>query len=318
MLTVTVVIPAHNAAAYLADALRSVAAQTRAAAEVIVVDDRSTDETAAVARQWGARVLATSVNSGPSAARNLGIRAATSDLIAFLDADDFWDAGHLATVAGLLDAHRGAVLANSRCRFFGAWSGRTEPRGDDAVPHQVYVRLLADNIVAQTTVVARRDALLDAGGYHEGVRYSEDYALWMRMARTHDFVFSHEITGNYRFHAAQATRDLPALVTGLWAAREREYAWLVAQDDSALVSEATAVLRRAFATDAREAWNRPDRVVLERVLAAEAWLPGAAPIARSWRRRVAVLWPFWSALKRARHSVRRRSASARDTRAGGR
>lgn len=307
MLTVAVVIPAHNAEAYLADALRSVAAQTRDAAELIVVDDQSTDATAAVAREWGATVLTTPVNAGPSAARNLGIRAAASDLIAFLDADDFWNAGHLATLTGLLERFPEAVLANSRCRYFGAWSGETKPLVDEAVPQHLYLRLLAENLVAQTTTVARRAALLAAGGYDEDLRYSEDYALWLRMARAHPFVFSHQVTGNYRVHAGQATRNALALVSGMWTVREREYAWLVAHGGPALAT-GEAVLRRAYATHARAAWDTPDRVLLEHVLAAGAWVPGAAPIARAWRRRVAALWPFWSALKRTRHAIRRAGA----------
>lgn len=308
MLSVAVVIPAHNAAAYLADALRSVAAQTRPASEVIVVDDRSTDGTAALARGLGARVLTTPVNSGPSAARNLGIREATSDLIAFLDADDFWDAEHLATVAGLLDAHPTAVLANARCRFFGEYLGVTRPQQDDGVPAHVYVPMLAENPVAQTTAVARRAALLEAGGYDEGLRHSEDYGLWLRMARAHRFVFSHRVTGNYRYHGAQATRNGRALAAGIWANRKREHAWLVAQPDAALRAAAEAVLRRALDLDARLAWNAPDRAALEHVLALGAWVPGSAPILRAWQRRLAALWPVWSALKRGRQLLRRATA----------
>lgn len=305
MLTVAVVIPAHNAEAYLADALRSVAEQTRPACEVFVVDDRSTDGTAAVARRWGATVLTTPVNSGPSAARNLGLRAATSDLIAFLDADDFWDVEHLATVAGLLDAHPTAVLANARCRFFGEYVGETRPQQADGIPVHVYVPMLAENPIAQTTAVARRAALLEAGAYDEGLRHSEDYGLWLRMARAHPFVFSHRVTGNYRCHDAQATRNGRALAVGIWTNRKREHAWLVAQPDAALQAEAEAVLRRALDADARLAWNAPDRAALEHVLALGAWVPGSAPIVRAWRRRLALWWPAWSALKRGRHALRR-------------
>lgn len=305
MHTVAVVIPAYNAEAYLAEALHSVAAQTRPASEVIVVDDRSTDGTAALARRLGARVLVAPVNAGPGAARNQGLRAAASDLVAFLDADDYWDREHLATVAGLLDAHPSAVLANSRCRFFGEWAGETRPQGADAVPASFYLPLLAENLVAQTTVVARRAALLEAGGYDERMRHSEDYNLWLRLARAHPFVFSHRVTGNYRYHGAQAVRNAAALRAGSWANREREYAWLVAQPDAALRAAAAAGLRRTLDADARLAWNRPDRAALEQVLALGAWVPGAAPVVRAWRRRAAILWPVWYALKRGRHALRR-------------
>lgn len=88
MTDVSVVIPARDAAATLAAALRAVAAQRfDGTHEVVVVDDRSRDDTAAIARAAGARVLHTSGTTGPSEARNLGVRAAAAPLVAFTDAD---------------------------------------------------------------------------------------------------------------------------------------------------------------------------------------------------------------------------------------
>jgi len=86
---ISVVIPAYNAAPHLGATLASVAAQLEAPAEVIVVDDGSTDATAAIAAAAGARVIRQR-NAGVSAARNTGVRAASSEWIAFLDADDRW------------------------------------------------------------------------------------------------------------------------------------------------------------------------------------------------------------------------------------
>ncbi len=89
LLPVTVVMPAYNARATLAQALESVRIQTRPPSEIIVVDDGSTDDTAAIARDFGARVIGQS-NCGISHARNVAVRAAQSAWIAFLDADDVW------------------------------------------------------------------------------------------------------------------------------------------------------------------------------------------------------------------------------------
>ena len=86
---VAVVVPAYNAEATLAETLASVASQTCAPREVIVVDDGSTDGTAALARRHGARVISIP-NGGVACARNVAIRASTSPWIAFLDADDVW------------------------------------------------------------------------------------------------------------------------------------------------------------------------------------------------------------------------------------
>ncbi len=88
-LPIDVVVPAYNGADYLHESLSSIAAQTRAPSEVIVVDDGSTDDTAAVARSLGARVVSQR-NAGVAVARNTGIRASRAPFIALLDADDRW------------------------------------------------------------------------------------------------------------------------------------------------------------------------------------------------------------------------------------
>ncbi len=95
-LPITVIIPAYNAAAYLEEALASVRAQTRSPAEVIVVDNGSTDDSQKIARRAGARVLLLE-RPNLSAARNEGIRAASQPWIAFLDADDLWHPDKLAS-----------------------------------------------------------------------------------------------------------------------------------------------------------------------------------------------------------------------------
>jgi len=90
-IAVSVVIPAYNAGKYLGRAIDSVLAQTRPADEIIVVDDGSTDNTADVAHGYGEKIrFIRQENAGASVARNTGIEAATSEWIAFLDADDEW------------------------------------------------------------------------------------------------------------------------------------------------------------------------------------------------------------------------------------
>jgi len=88
-LPVSVVIPAYDAGRFVAKAVATALAQTRPVLEVIVVDDGSRDDTAAVARAAGATVISQR-NAGPGAARNAGVRAARGSWIAFLDADDAW------------------------------------------------------------------------------------------------------------------------------------------------------------------------------------------------------------------------------------
>src|SRR5271157_3647324 len=100
---ISVIIPCYNAEPFLAEAIVSVLKQTCPVGEILVVDDGSTDRSAEIARSYGARVISMGRNSGHAAARNAGVDAARGDLLAWLDADDYWDAIHCEVVCGLLE-----------------------------------------------------------------------------------------------------------------------------------------------------------------------------------------------------------------------
>ena len=100
-LSVAAIIPCYNGAEFLAEAIKSVQSQTRPVDEILVVDDGSTDESAAIARDLGAEVLSLGMNLGAGPARNHGLRHVRSDLVAWLDADDYWLDHHVATLVPL-------------------------------------------------------------------------------------------------------------------------------------------------------------------------------------------------------------------------
>jgi glycosyltransferase involved in cell wall biosynthesis len=114
---ISVLIPAWNAAATLGETLASVAAQTRRAAEIIVVDDGSTDATSAIARAAGARVLRQE-RHGPAVALNTAIAASTGRYLAFIDADDLWSEDKLELQARILVAEPARDGAFGRMRSF--------------------------------------------------------------------------------------------------------------------------------------------------------------------------------------------------------
>lgn len=122
MATISVVIPCFNAASYIGEALESVRAQqleSHRIAEVIVIDDGSTDGSGDAARSTdGAVTLLTQSNAGISAARNSGIAAATSDWIAFLDADDLWPAHSLQSRATLLASRSDLAMVSGAISQF--------------------------------------------------------------------------------------------------------------------------------------------------------------------------------------------------------
>lgn len=128
---VSVVIPTHNRASLLRDAVGSAQGQTLAPGEILVVDDGSTDDSRRVGEGLAGVSYVYQDNQGPSAARNRGLTAARGEFVAFLDSDDTWDADFLSTLVGFLGEHpdTGFVFAN--------W------RGIDAAGRQTYPDYMA-------------------------------------------------------------------------------------------------------------------------------------------------------------------------------
>jgi glycosyltransferase involved in cell wall biosynthesis len=291
MSSVTVVIPCYNAAPYLAETLASVAAQSRRPDEVLVVDDGSTDETAAIARAAGVRVVSTAGRTGASAARNVGIAAATTSLLAFVDADDLWLPDHLATAVGMLGRHPSACLAFSRIEKFGTpffdslpepWRSPIVCASDVAT--DVLPRLIQANCVSQSTVVARRDAIERAGGYDTTMRYSEDYDLWLRVAVERDFVYSSRVSARYRVHDGQATTQAHASVArNSWRARARILARLRHVQPPRLPASTEAALQAAYAVELGLAWRSGHGEWLDALLEVQDDVPGGRATARRWR-----------------------------------
>jgi glycosyltransferase involved in cell wall biosynthesis len=116
---VSVVIPLYQAARFIKETLDSVAAQSSPAAEVLVVDDGSTDDGAsiALAHALKPRVLR-KTNGGPASARNAGIAMATGELVAFLDADDLWEKEKLARQVATYCATPGVGLFFAHMAYF--------------------------------------------------------------------------------------------------------------------------------------------------------------------------------------------------------
>jgi GT2 family glycosyltransferase len=308
-MSVTVVIPCYNAEEHLRDALRSVRAQARPAHEVIVVDDGSTDGSAALARTEGARIVRTAGRVGPGAARNVGLEAVQTPLVAFLDADDFWLPDHLERVAPLVERSPEVAVAWSRVEKFGNLVVGAPsvtilaPAVDCPVeaPFDALPLLIERNIVSQSSVVARREALLGAGGYDPSFRFSEDYDLWARVsAAGWRFAYTPRVTCRYRVHPAQATAasSADAVVAGTsWRVRTRLERQLTSTRRAALLPPVEERLRLLYAGELRRAWRAADPAWLRTLLDASPQVPGGTEVANGWRAR-ATWMPLWVALHR--------------------
>lgn len=198
---VTVVIPAYNHAAYLPDALNSVLAQTFADWEIVLVDDGSTDATAAVAACFtDSRIrYIFQENRGLSGARNTGIAAAQGELIALLDADDTWEPEFLATMCAALNSDPSAGAAYCGFRYMDG-NGQPLPASVCRVvpPEQFRDELFKGSWLSACTVVVRRAIYQQAGPFDERLRACEDYDMWLRISQQHRFVGLPRVLAWYR------------------------------------------------------------------------------------------------------------------------
>lgn len=195
---VSVVVPTFNAERFVERALTSVAKQTLKSTETIVVDDASKDRTTAVVQSWrdrGVRLLAQTVNRGPAAARNIGIRAATGTYVAFLDADDEWMPEKLERQVAILAKHPAASFCgcNAVWRFpDGSVESSVSTQHPVVEGSEAWRTLLRYSFVQTPSVTARRDTLLKANGFDESLSVGEDQDLWLRLAMMGPIVWAHE------------------------------------------------------------------------------------------------------------------------------
>lgn len=202
---VSVIIPVYNAQSFIARAVNSVLRQTLRAAEIIVVNDGSTDGTLAALAPFGGRIrVINTLNRGVSSARNTGFRASTAGLIAYLDADDEWHEDKLARQVAFLVQHPGTGLC---CCDYVSDDGagtksdshfaRVEKHGGGGVAQwsrDSLRALIHGNFVGTTsTVLVRRSVLGAAGPFDTRLRQAEDYDLWIRCAQSTRFAIMSDV-----------------------------------------------------------------------------------------------------------------------------
>lgn len=186
-MNVDVVIPAYNSAEWLEDAIGSVLKQTVGATKIIVVDDASSDDTGNVLARYGSRVqrIRHASNLGISAARNSGIRASTSDLIAFLDADDAWTPHKLETQLADFAGNNPPGLSYTGLMHCDI---KLQPTGSvrrfrKRTRERVFSELFVDAFpIPPSTVMARRCVFDTCGLFDESMPKAEDFECWLRIA----------------------------------------------------------------------------------------------------------------------------------------
>lgn len=284
--SISAIVAAYRAADTLPQALDSIATQQWPPGELIVVDDASPDRTSHVAEAWlgekarsiSGRMLRLSHNRGPAAARNVGLAEASGTWVAFLDADDAWLPWRLALQREALQkADPDAVLIGGRLVLMDS-PFLPSPPPTCFLDHPGSLKrmdrsvFIDENPFPTSTVLARRDAILQIGGFDERFRGPEDIDLWIRLAAVG-----------------------PTLLVEWPLARYRERPGSLSMDPDRFLPQILNVYAKAFApSGALYPWRSLQRRAVASRLTSAAWTYAACGrrmralilLFRSWR-----VWP---------------------------
>lgn len=223
---VSVVIPAYNAMTYLPATLESVLGQTFTDFEVLIVNDGSGDRIV----EWAegvtdARVkLISQVNQGVSAARNTGIAHAQGEYVAFVDADDLWEATKLEKQVRCLDENLDAGLVYT-------WTALIDseglPTGRIYASHaqgNVWQQLIEDDMISTgSSTMVRRGCFDVAGLFDPSLAFAEDLDMWLRIAWHYPFAVVKEPLTLYRQHMNNVTKNRQKMIQSLRKVIEKAF-----------------------------------------------------------------------------------------------
>ncbi len=218
---VTVIIPSYNCEAYIAETINSVLAQSYPSIELIIVDDGSTDKTQDIIRSYGNKLkLISQDNAGVCVARNRGIQEATGEYICLLDHDDFWYPDKISQQVKAFQTfpENGVVYSSFALWFpdsnnvfpspesFGFASVGNEI--DQTFSGWIYHLLLLDSWVLTSTAMFRTEVFKKCGLFDVALPYSEDWDLWLRIAREYPYLKLQATTTLYRQHPHQGNKKI--------------------------------------------------------------------------------------------------------------
>lgn len=228
-ISISVVIPTYNSASFLPDCINSIRNQKIQVDEVIIVDDGSSDDTEMVVHSLGNDIIyIKQPNQGPAAARNHGIRNASGDWIAFLDADDQWTkdkldlqikcleknpelhliAGDMAETNKLSEIEIASMLEqHGQLGLFKKLDGKPLKNA--------CASLVEKNFIPTGTVLAKKEVLLEAGLFPEHIRFGEDLALWAQVATKHPITCLPDVLMLRRRHDSNATDATEGMLNGI-------------------------------------------------------------------------------------------------------
>jgi glycosyltransferase involved in cell wall biosynthesis len=210
---VSVIIPTHNRAGWVVQAVESVLKQSFDDWELIVVDDGSSDETWAVLKPFRDRIrYLYQSNRGVSSARNLGLKKAEGEWLAFLDSDDLWMPEKLERQMDFFSNHPEALI----CQTAELWL-RNGRRVNPRKKHQkfsgdIFAPSLKLCLVSPSAVMIHRDLFQKVGFFDESFPACEDYDLWLRISARHPiYLMDQTLVIKRGGHPDQLSRTIPSL-----------------------------------------------------------------------------------------------------------
>jgi glycosyltransferase involved in cell wall biosynthesis len=268
--TVSVCIPAHNAAGFLAETIESALAQTWGDYDLLVCDNASTDETPAICARYASRGLRYQRFDelvGQAGNWNRCCDLAPGRLVVLLHADDLLEPDHLGRAVALMENHPGVALTHCSIRHIssdGREIGLRRLFSADRVVEgkEFFDRMLVEGcLINPAGVMMRATALRRAGRFSEQIRWGVDWHMWLRLCLQGDIAYIAEPLARYRHHAASGTASVLASgkITSdeLWVTRD------VVGLRGQAGREARALLEAARRGVAHRMWCHAEQALLE-------------------------------------------------------
>ncbi|MEW6620095.1 MAG: glycosyltransferase, partial [bacterium] len=213
MATISIIIPTYNAENFLPQAINSVVEQTYQDIEIIVVDDGSTDNTKRIIEPFMDKIYYIYKDNGGSAsARNVGIKSAKGEYIAFLDADDIWLPQKLELQINLFRQcqeidwiHTNLMLIDESGNIIGV------RRVSDTLSGNIFKTLFMENWVLTSSVMVKKDCFKMIGMFDEALSRTEDYDFWLRLAHHYKCGYLEQPLVKYRIHPTQKIKKIDRL-----------------------------------------------------------------------------------------------------------
>ncbi|MEO1429163.1 MAG: glycosyltransferase family A protein [Cyanobacteria bacterium J06633_8] len=224
---VSVIIPAYNAMSFLPETLKSVFKQTFTDFEILVVNDGSSDDIV----EWVSQIkdprvkLISQTNQGVSAARNAGIRKAQGEYIAFIDADDLWEATKLEKQVNCMEANPSVGLVYTWTAFIDQFGKPTSISKISHAQGDVWEEIvIRDMISPGASAMVRAECFDKVGLFDVGLSIGEDRDMWTRIAAIYPFAVVKEFLTLYRRHSSNTTISNEKIIPQLSVVIEKTFA----------------------------------------------------------------------------------------------